>query len=200
MSVVKKGLPVPAARMSTRPFSKCRSARALAVATSRKTKVQSWYLDVNLLAGYWGQDRVYHHTAPISMNYALHEALRLVLEEGLTARFQRHESNHQALKAALDAMGLKIVSQAGYQLWQLNAVEVPAGVHEAVVRQRLLAEHGIELGAGLGPMKGKIWRIGLMGATSTRENVRTLGSAFSAVLTDAGYQHTSGLEQIPTTG
>lgn len=162
--------------------------RAVQVATSRKTKVQSWYLDLNLLAGYWGSERVYHHTAPISMNYALHEALRLVLEEGLDARFARHRENHLALKAALDVMGLKILSQAGHQLWQLNAVQVPEGVDEAAVRKRLLTEHGIEVGAGLGPMKGRIWRVGLMGATSTRDNVRTFVHAFAHLLNDAGYK------------
>ena len=101
------------------------SPRALQVATSRKKKVQSWYLDVNLLASYWGQDRVYHHTAPITMNYALHEALRLVLVEGLENRWARHQRNHKALKAGLAAMGLEIASQEGHQLWQLNAVRVP---------------------------------------------------------------------------
>lgn len=165
------------------------SERALAVATSRKTKVQSWYLDVNLLAGYWGEERVYHHTAPISMNYALHEALRLVLEEGLEERFARHKENHLALKAALDVMNLKIMSQAGHQLWQLNAVQVPDGVDEAGVRKKLLTEHGIEVGAGLGPMKGKIWRVGLMGATSTRENVMKFVQAFGDILNAGGYSN-----------
>src|SRR2546425_1084156 len=121
------------------------SPRALEVAAKRKTKVQSWYLDVNLLASYWGQDRVYHHTAPISMNYALHEALRLVLEEGLENRWRRHEHNHLSLKAGLKAMGLQIASQEGHQLWQLNAVTVPEGVDEAAVRKRLLSDFNIEI-------------------------------------------------------
>lgn len=163
------------------------SERAMQTAAARKKKVQSWYLDVNLLAGYWGQERVYHHTAPISMNYALHEALRLVVNEGLEQRFARHRSNHEALKAALDVLKLKIVSQAGHQLWQLNAVEVPAGVDEAAVRKRLLTDHGIEIGAGLGPLKGKIWRVGLMGATSSRENVRRFVEAFGKSLNEAGF-------------
>ena len=141
------------------------SARAMEVATKRKVKVQSWYLDVNLLASYWGQERVYHHTAPISMNYGLHEALRLVLEEGLENRWKRHEQNHAALKAGLKELGLGIASQEGHQLWQLNAVTVPAGADEAGVRKRLLTEFNIEIGAGLGPLKGKVWRIGLMGET-----------------------------------
>ena len=163
------------------------SPRAMEVATKRKTKVQSWYLDVNLLASYWGEQRVYHHTAPISMNYALHEALRLALVEGLENRWRRHEQNHLALKRGLGAMGLEIASQAGHQLWQLNAVRVPAGVDEAAVRKRLLTDFNIEVGAGLGPLKGKIWRIGLMGETSSKENVLTCLSALAKNLNDGGY-------------
>lgn len=158
------------------------SPRAMAVATSRKKKVQSWYLDVNLLASYWGQERVYHHTAPISMNYALHEALRLVLVEGLEKRWKRHEENHLALKAGLAELGLSIGSQEGHQLWQLNAVTVPDGADEAGVRKRLLNEFGIEVGAGLGPMKGKIWRVGLMGETSSAANVKRFLEAMRAIL------------------
>src|ERR1043166_7030220 len=117
------------------------SGAAMEVATTRKKKVQSWYLDVNLLASYWGQERVYHHTAPISMNYALHEALRLVLVEGLEKRFQRHRENHELLKKGLKELGVSISSQEGHQLWQLNAVTVPTGVDEAALRKRLLTEH-----------------------------------------------------------
>ena len=127
------------------------SPRALESARERKAKVQSWYLDVNLLSSYWGQERVYHHTAPISMNYALHEALRLVLEEGLEARWRRHLRHHLDLKEGLAALGLEIASQPGYQLWPLNAVRVPDSIDEARVRQRLLAEFNIEIGAGSGP-------------------------------------------------
>jgi len=162
------------------------SPRAMEVATKRKTKVQSWYLDVNLLASYWGQDRVYHHTAPISMNYAIHEALRLVLEEGLENRWRRHEQNHQALKKGLVAMGLQIASQEGHQLWQLNAVTVPEGVDEAAVRKRLISDFNIEVGAGLGPLKGKIWRVGLMGETSSKANVKAFLSALGQILNDSG--------------
>ncbi|MHB8523681.1 MAG: pyridoxal-phosphate-dependent aminotransferase family protein [Limisphaerales bacterium] len=164
------------------------SPRAMAAATRRKKKAQSWYLDVNLLAAYWGQERVYHHTAPITMNYALHEALRLVLAEGLESRWQRHEQNHLALKRGLAALGLELAAQAGHQLWQLNAVRVPEGVDEAVVRQRLLADFNIEIGAGLGPLKGKIWRVGLMGETSTRANVRRFLSALGQILDDSGHK------------
>ena len=158
------------------------SPRAMEVATTRKTKVQSWYLDVNLLSSYWGQERVYHHTAPISMNYALHEALRLVLEEGLEKRWRRHEQNHLLLKAGLEKLGLKLTAQEGHRLWQLNAVGVPPGVDEATVRKRLLTEFNIEIGAGLGPMKGNVWRIGLMGETCRAENVETLLAALAKIL------------------
>jgi alanine-glyoxylate transaminase / serine-glyoxylate transaminase / serine-pyruvate transaminase len=158
------------------------SPRALEVATKRSRKVQSWYLDVNLLASYWGQERVYHHTAPISMNYALHEALRLVLVEGLENRWQRHQQQHEALKKGLAELGLSIASQEGHQLWQLNAVTVPTGVDEAAVRKALLTDHGIEVGAGLGPLKGKIWRIGLMGETARTENVNRCLQAFRKLL------------------
>src|SRR5213595_874100 len=162
------------------------SPPALQAATKRKGKVQSWYLDANLLASYWGQERVYHHTAPISMNYALHEALRLVLAEGLENRWRRHEQNHLALKAGLKAMGLGIASQEGHQLWQLNAVTVPEGVDEAAVRKRLLSDFDIEIGAGLGPLKGKLWRVGLMGETSSKANVKAFLSALALILNDSG--------------
>jgi alanine-glyoxylate transaminase/serine-glyoxylate transaminase/serine-pyruvate transaminase len=158
------------------------SPRALEAAKQRKRKVQSWYLDVNLLASYWGQERVYHHTAPISMNYALHEALRLVLLEGLEARWRRHEENHRLLKAGIAELGLSFAAQDGHQLWQLNTITVPEGADEAAVRKRLLNEFNIEIGAGLGPLKGKIWRVGLMGETSSRENVQRFLSAFGQIL------------------
>jgi alanine-glyoxylate transaminase/serine-glyoxylate transaminase/serine-pyruvate transaminase len=158
------------------------SPRAMEVATKRSRKVQSWYLDVNLLASYWGQERVYHHTAPITMNYALHEALRLVLLEGLEARWKRHQQNYERLKSGLKELGLSIGSQEGNQLWQLNAVTVPEGVDEAGIRKALLNDYEIEVGAGLGPMKGKIWRVGLMGETSTPQNVDRVLSALKTLL------------------
>ena len=158
------------------------SPAALHVATQRKTKVHSWYLDVNFLAAYWGEERVYHHTAPITMNYALHEGLRLVLEEGLEARWQRHQSNHERLKAGLSELGLRITSQEGHQLWQLNAVSVPEGASEPEVRQRLLHDHNIEVGAGLGPLKGKVWRVGLMGESSRSEHVDRFLEAMKSIL------------------
>ncbi len=156
--------------------------QALAAARQRKHKVQSWYLDVNLLSSYWGQERVYHHTAPISMNYGFHEALRLVHLEGLENRWRRHQQMHELLKQGLAKLGLKLASQEGHQLWQLNAVTVPEGVDEAGVRKRLLTEYGIEVGAGLGPLKGKIWRIGLMGETATEANVRLVLEALKTIL------------------
>lgn len=161
------------------------SPAAMAAIAARKTPVQSWYLDVNLLANYWGEGaRAYHHTAPITMNYALHEALRLVLEEGLEARWARHEANHNLLRKGLDKLGLGIASQEGHQLWQLNAVTVPEGVDEATVRSRLLNEHNIEVGAGLGPLAGKVWRVGLMGESSNSGNVDRLMAAIVPMLAD----------------
>jgi len=162
------------------------SDRAVEVIRTRKTKVQSWYLDLTLLSQYWGEERVYHHTAPISMNYALREALRLVEEEGLTARFERHALHHRALVAGLAALGLEIASEKGHHLPMLNAVQVPDGVDEARVRGRLLATHGIEIGPGLGPMKGKVWRIGLMGESSRRTSVLAVLSALEEALAADG--------------
>jgi alanine-glyoxylate transaminase / serine-glyoxylate transaminase / serine-pyruvate transaminase len=167
--------------------------RALEVIRGRRTKAQSWYLDVGLLAQYWGEERVYHHTAPISMNYALREALRIVAEEGLPARFARHASNHRALAAGLATLGLELAAEAGRRLPMLNAVTVPAGVDEARVRARLLAEHGIEIGGGLGPMKGKVWRIGLMGESSRRPSVLAVLSALEQALAAEGRQVAPGV-------
>lgn len=161
--------------------------RAMARATKRQTKVQSWYLDVNLLAAYWGEERVYHHTAPISMNYALHEALRLVLQEGLEERWARHRRHHEQLCRGLAAMGLGLTAQEGHRLWQLNAVGVPEGVDEATIRKGLLERHGIEIGAGLGPLKGRVWRIGLMGETSREEHLNRLLAALGELLAEAGH-------------
>jgi alanine-glyoxylate transaminase/serine-glyoxylate transaminase/serine-pyruvate transaminase len=160
--------------------------RALEAMRARKTKVRSWYLDATLLQQYWGEERVYHHTAPISMNYALREALRIVLEEGLDARFARHRRNHEALVAGLAALGLGIASEEGHRLPMLNAVTVPDGVDEARVRGRLLRDHGIEIGGGLGPMKGKVWRIGLMGESSRRTHVLAVLAALEDALRAEG--------------
>ena len=158
----------------------------------RKTPVQSWYLDLTLLERYWGEERVYHHTAPISMNYALREALRLVAEEGLAARFARHRANHEALAAGLASLGLAFASEEGHRLPMLNAVTVPDGMDEARVRRRLLDAHGIEIGGGLGPMKGRVWRIGLMGESSRRAHVLLLLSALEDALRAEGHRVAAG--------
>ncbi len=160
------------------------STAALEAVDARKTKVQSWYLDVGMLRRYWGEERVYHHTAPINATYGLHEALRIVLEEGLEARITRHKLNHQALRAGLEAMGVNYVPD--HSLTTLNAVHVPDGVDDLTVRKRLLNEFGIEIGAGLGPFKGKAWRIGLMGHSSTKRNVVLVLSALESLLLDQG--------------
>jgi alanine-glyoxylate transaminase/serine-glyoxylate transaminase/serine-pyruvate transaminase len=156
--------------------------RALQTILTRKTKVQSWYLDVNMLANYWGQDRVYHHTAPINMSYALYEALQVIHEEGLENCFARHMLNHRALKAGLAAIGITYAAQEGHQLPMLNAVKIPAGVDDAKVRSGLLTRFGIEIGAGLGAFKGKVWRIGLMGYGSRPANVLLFLSALEQLL------------------
>jgi alanine-glyoxylate transaminase/serine-glyoxylate transaminase/serine-pyruvate transaminase len=155
---------------------------ALERVRTRKHKVQSWYLDVSLLEQYWGTDRVYHHTAPITMVYALHEALRIVHEEGLEARFARHVKHHRALVAGLEALGLEMAVAAEHRLPMLNSVVVPGGVDEAGVRKRMLERHGIEIGAGLGPWKGRVWRVGLMGDSSTAANVLLVLAAFAETI------------------
>jgi alanine-glyoxylate transaminase / serine-glyoxylate transaminase / serine-pyruvate transaminase len=160
---------------------------------ARRSKVQSWYLDMTMVEKYWGIDRTYHHTAPISMNYALHEALRIVCEEGLEARWRRHELNHRALVAGIEAMGLEMNVAAEHRLWSLNAVRVPE-VDDARVRVRLLTDSNIEIGGGLGPLKGKIWRIGLMGSGSTRENVLLVLDALHRALNAEGFSCSSGVD------
>jgi alanine-glyoxylate transaminase/serine-glyoxylate transaminase/serine-pyruvate transaminase len=160
------------------------SATSLEAMDRRQTKCRSWYLDMSLIRNYWSADRAYHHTAPVNMTYALREALRAVLEEGLPARIARHRRNHLALRAGLEAMGLAYIPKAS--LASLNAVFIPAGVDDGRVRGRLLAEFGIEIGGGLGPFKGKAWRVGLMGASSTRRNVTLLLGALETLLRDDG--------------
>jgi alanine-glyoxylate transaminase / serine-glyoxylate transaminase / serine-pyruvate transaminase len=166
--------------------------RAMEVVKNRKTKVQSWYLDVSMLANYWGSDRVYHHTAPINMSYGLYEAVSIILEEGRENCFARHELNHRALKAGLAAIGIGYAAQEGYQLPMLNAVRVPEGVDEAKVRSELLNRFGIEIGAGLGAFKGKVWRIGLMGYGARPANVYVLLSALEQLLAEQGYKFDRG--------
>ncbi|MHC4443709.1 MAG: pyridoxal-phosphate-dependent aminotransferase family protein [Planctomycetota bacterium] len=159
------------------------SPRAIEVMEKRKTKVQSWYLDLSMLRKYWdGAKRVYHHTAPISMVYALHEALRMIFEEGLEARFERHRRNHELLRDGLEELGFDFVVAPQYRLPMLNTVKIPKGLQDAPVRKRLLEEFNIEIGAGLGDFAGKVWRIGLMGNSSTENHVNTLLSALRKIM------------------
>jgi alanine-glyoxylate transaminase / serine-glyoxylate transaminase / serine-pyruvate transaminase len=170
------------------------SDRALASVKSRRTPCQSWYLDVALLAEYWAEgSRAYHHTAPISMLYGLREALRLVEEEGLPARYQRHRTNSEALLAGLEALGLIPLPSPGRRLPMLNCLTVPRQIPEADIRGRLLSEYEIEIGGGLGPLKGKVWRIGLMGESSTEANVLTLLNALEALFLEGGWLSTPGV-------
>ncbi len=159
------------------------SEAALQVARHRQTKIQSWYLDVTLIADYWADSkRAYHHTAPISMNYALREALRLVQEEGLEARWERHRRNWQELLAGLAELELQPLVVEPYRLPSLTSVNVPTGIDEAKVRRTLLNEYNIEIGGGLGDLAGKIWRIGLMGESSRKANVVYLLAALHEIL------------------
>jgi alanine-glyoxylate transaminase/serine-glyoxylate transaminase/serine-pyruvate transaminase len=159
---------------------------------ARKTKVQSWYLDVTMLSQYWGQERVYHHTAPINMTYGLYAALQLVLEEGLENCFARHAKHHAALKAGLAAIGIGYAAQEGHQLPMLNAVKIPAGVDDAAVRRGLLEKFGIEIGGGLGDFKGKVWRIGLMGYGARANNVLIVLAALEQMLAEQGAKFDRG--------
>ena len=169
------------------------SPRALEIIQNRKSKIASWYLDMQMVSNYWSdQSRAYHHTAPINMNYALHESLRIVLEEGLDARHERHRANHLRLRAGLEAMGVEFAVAEQHRLPMLNAVKIPEGVDDKAVRAQLLNEFGIEIGGGLGPMAGKTWRIGLMGETSTRRNVLLFLAALEACLKSQGAGVTPG--------
>lgn len=168
------------------------SQRAVDVVTSRKTKVQSWYLDVSMLASYWGEDRVYHHTAPINMSYGLYEALRLVHEEGMDNCFLRHRTNHLALRAGLAQLGLSYSADENHLLPMLNAVNIPDGVEDALTRRELLRRFGIEIGGGLGAFKGKVWRIGLMGYAARQANVLLFLAALEQLLAEQGYEFSAG--------
>jgi alanine-glyoxylate transaminase/serine-glyoxylate transaminase/serine-pyruvate transaminase len=168
------------------------SPRAAEAIGRRKTKVQSWYLDLSIVQKYWGDDRAYHHTAPITMAYALREGLRLVLEEGLEKRWARHVRNHRALKAGLLALRLEYTAVEGHQLPQLNAVRIPAGIDDLAVRKQLLAQFGIEIGGGLGDFKGKAWRIGLMGHNSQPNCVMQVLAALEQCLQSQGAKATPG--------
>ncbi|HTT71948.1 MAG TPA: alanine--glyoxylate aminotransferase family protein [Anaeromyxobacteraceae bacterium] len=163
------------------------SPRALEAVRSRKTKVQSWYLDLSMIADYWAEGkRAYHHTAPVSMIYGLREALRIVLEEGLERRFARHRRNSAALLAGLAQLGCEPNAAEGHRLPSLNCVKTPPGVEEGPVRQALLTDARIEIGGGLGPLAGKVWRIGLMGEGSWPEHVLAVLFALETALAKTG--------------
>jgi len=170
------------------------SDRALSVIKNRRSPCQSWYLDLSLIAEYWTEhNRAYHHTAPISMLYALREALRLIEEEGLPTRFARHQLNSRALLAGLKALGLDPLPPPDRRLPTLICVTLPAHIDEAAVRSQLLETFGIEIGGGLGPLKGKVWRIGLMGESSTEANVLTLLNALEEIGIRRGWVSTPGV-------
>ena len=169
------------------------SPSAEEVLRNRKTKVQSWYFDLTTAMNYWGKDRLYHHTPPISLIYALREAMRLVIEEGLEARWERHRVNQLALIAGLEAMGLKLlVEKPADRLPTVTAVMVPAGVDEAKVRSHLLDEFNIEIAGGFGSLKGKLWRVGLMGYCSQKPNVLLFLASLEKCLRDQGFRLGSG--------
>ena len=169
------------------------SARAEEALLARKSKVQSWYFDLTTTMNYWGKERTYHHTAPISLIFALREALRIVLEEGLEARWLRHSQNQQALIAGLEAMGLKLfVENPKDRMITVTGLHVPSGVDDHKVRQQLLDEFNIEIAGGFGPLKGKLWRVGLMGYSCQQNNVLLFLSALEKVLLDQGHRVPSG--------
>jgi len=168
--------------------------RAIEVIKNRKTRVQSWFLDMNLVMGYWDGEggRTYHHTAPVNSMYGLHESLVILKEEGLQNSWSRHAYHHKALAAGIEAMGMNFVVDADYRLPQLNSVTIPEGVEEAKVRAALLNDYNLEIGAGLGALAGKVWRIGLMGESSCKTNVLLCLGALDAVLSDMGAPINSG--------
>jgi alanine-glyoxylate transaminase/serine-glyoxylate transaminase/serine-pyruvate transaminase len=168
--------------------------RAVSILKERKTRVQSFYLNLADLESYWseGQARVYHHTAPISMIYALREALRMAMEEGMEERIRRHGRNATALRAGLEALGLELFADPQHRLNPLTTVVVPEGVNEARVRRRLLADYGIEIGGGLGEIAGRVWRVGLMGESSRESNVLAFLSALERTLPEEGYEVAQG--------
>ena len=169
------------------------STRALERIRGRRSPVRSWFLDLSLVMGYWeGERRSYHHTAPVNAIYGLHEALRMVVEEGLEQAWARHRALHEALAAGLEAIGLPLRVDAAHRLPQLNVVGLPAGLDEAATRRRLLDDYGLELGGGLGDLAGKVWRIGLMGVSCSRTNVLTCLAALDDVLRGACEQAGEG--------
>jgi len=168
------------------------SPAAMKALESRNGPVPSFYLDMSIVRSYWGAERKYHHTAPINMIYALREALRIIAEEGLEARFARHQLNHRALVAGIEAMGLVMLVPEPERLPTLNAIRIPEGVDDTRVRKALLDDFGIEIGGGLGDLRGKIWRVGLMGHTCRRKNVLMFLSALETVLKSEGIKVKTG--------
>jgi alanine-glyoxylate transaminase/serine-glyoxylate transaminase/serine-pyruvate transaminase len=160
------------------------SDKAIEVIKQRKHPVQSWFLDMDLVMGYWGQGakRAYHHTAPVNSIYALHESLLVLQKEGLENAWARHYQNHLNLKTGFDKLGLELVVEPKYRLPQLNMVRIPKGIDDSQVRNQLLKEFNLEIGAGLGELAGKVWRIGLMGYGSSQKNVDYCISSLEAVL------------------
>jgi len=176
-SCSQKGLGVPP---GLSPFTA--NEKAMDVRRARKTKIPGWYLDLLLLEKYWGEERVYHHTAPASMLYAMREGLRIIFEEGLEARFKRHEAISDLLKMEMERLGFKLFAQEGYRLPMLTSAYLPAGVEDIPTRKRLLNEYNIEVGGGLGQVKGKIWRVGLMGDSCQIQYVHCLISALKEIM------------------
>src|ERR671918_592578 len=176
-SCTQKGLSCPPG-LSPVTFNE----RAIESVRKRKTKVQSWYLDLSMIEKYWGSERVYHHTAPISMNYALHEALRVVLEEGLKASWQRHRRVHEVFLREMRKLELEPAVAESIRAPMINAIRIPEGADDGKIRQRLYDDYNIEIGAGLGPLKAKIWRIGLMGHGARVENVELLANALRPLI------------------
>jgi alanine-glyoxylate transaminase/serine-glyoxylate transaminase/serine-pyruvate transaminase len=162
--------------------------RAVRASSARRSPARSWYLDLSLITRYWGSDRLYHHTAPITMLYALHAALCLVREEGLEARWDRHRALSTALTAGLTALGLQILAPEGYRAPTLTVVRIPEGVRDLDVRKMLLTEHNLEIGGGLGPLKGQVWRIGLMGESCSQANLLLVLSALESALVRHGWR------------
>ncbi len=173
--------------------------KALDIMGARTHEIYSWYLNLSLISSYWSQSRFYHHTAPVSMIYALYEALALIVEEGIEARIQRHLRHGSALQKGLQAMGLTLHAQEDYRLSTLTTVRIPTGIDDLRVRQRLLNELGIEIAGGLGSLKGQIWRIGLMGHSSRVENVLLILSSLEKLLVDEGYPVEPGAGVIAAT-
>lgn len=168
------------------------SEAALTALKKRKTPVVSWYLDMSMVSSYWGAERKYHHTAPINMVYGLREALRLIAEEGLEARFARHRLNHEALVAGIEGMGLSMLVAEKERLPMLNAILIPEGADDGKLRKVLLNDFGLEIGGGLGPLAGKIWRVGLMGQACRKRNVFLFLSALEGALKAQGVKTRAG--------